>query len=170
MNLKPRIIDKKSAVLKAWFDATLAVPEGATADFRDKQKALVVESMGFDLEEGLGRLFDALQKGSIPNDVSQFLDEMIRVRAASDFTASQAVSFIHAIKNAVRTVIGNEILTDPSVSDELSAWDYAVDDVVLYAFNIYARCRENVLYARAEEERQTTLRLLKKAKLITDDG
>lgn len=169
MNLKLRIIEKKSAVLKAWHVATLAVPAGAKADFRDRQKTLVVESMGCDLEEGIGWLFDALQKGVIPDDASRFLDGMIRVRAASDFTASQAVSFIHAVKNAVRKELSNEILADPSVSEQLSAWDSVIDDLVLYAFNIYARCRENVLDAKAEDERQATLRLLKKAKLITDD-
>jgi len=170
MNLKLRLIEKKSAVLKTWFDATLAVPAEARADFRDKQKTLVLESMGCDLEEGIGRLFDALQKGFIPDDVSRFLDGMIRVRAASDFTASQAVSFIHAVKNAVRREVGSEILDDPSVGEELSAWDSVVDDLVLYAFNIYVQCRENVLDARAEEEKRATFRLLKKAKLITDDG
>ncbi|HUI45227.1 MAG TPA: RsbRD N-terminal domain-containing protein [Nitrospirota bacterium] len=169
MNLNLRIIEKKSAVLKAWHNATLAVPAGARADFLDKQTALIVESMGCDLEEGVGWLFDALQKGGIPDDVSRFLDGMIRVRAESDFTASQAVLFIHAIKDVVRKELGNEILADPSVGEELSAWDSIVDDLVLYAFNIYARCRENVLDAKAEEERQATIRLLKKAKLITNN-
>ncbi len=169
MNLKHRITEKKSAVLRAWNDAMRVVPAGARADFREKQRALIVEAMGYDLEEGIGGIFDALLKEVISDDVSRFLDGMIRVRAASDFTASQAVAFILEVKKAVRKEIGDEVLANPSVSEELSAWDSVVDDLVLYAFNIYVQCRENVLDANAKKESQETYRLLKKAKLISDD-
>ncbi len=169
MNFSILILKKKSAVLKAWSDALLVAPAGVSVDFRDKQRILIVESLGYDLEEGIGGLFDALLKGVIPDDVSRFLEGMVRIRAESGFTASQAVAFILEVKNTVRKELGNEALSNSSVSEELSAWSSVVDDLILYAFDIYARYREKVLDANAKKEREETLRLLKKAKLIPDD-
>ncbi len=169
MSFKLYIMEKKFAVIRAWYDAALVVPAGVKTDFREKQRALVVEAMGYNLEEGMGGLFDALLQGVIPDNVSRFLDSMIRTRAASDFTASQAVAFILEIKKIVRKELGSEILADLDMGGELSAWDSVVDDLILHAFNIYAQCREIVLAAKADDEKQETLRLLKKAKLIPDD-
>ncbi len=168
-DLNAFILKKKSTILKAWFDAPLMVPDGTCDDFREKQRALIVGSMGYGIEEGMGGLFDALLKGVIPDDVSRFLEGMIRIRAESGFTASQAVAFILEVKNAVRKELGTEVLSKQSVSEELSAWSSVVDDLILYAFDIYVRCRENVLDADAKKEREETLRLLKKAKLIPND-
>ncbi len=169
MNFNILILKKKSAVLKAWSDALLVAPAGVSVDFREKQRILIVESLGYDLEEGIGGLFDALLKGVIPDDVSRFLEGMIRIRAECGFTASQTVSFILEVKTAVQKELGHEVLSNPSMSEELSAFGSVVDDLILYAFDIYVRCRESVLDANAKKEREETLRLLKKAKLIPDD-
>jgi hypothetical protein len=168
MSFNAIILKKKSAIQKAWSDALMA-PTGASVDFREKQRALFAESMGYDMEEGIEWLFDALLKGTIPDDVSQFLEGIIRIRAESGFTASQAVAFIIEAKNAVRKELGNEVLSDPRMREELSAWGSFVDDLILHAFDIYARYRENVLDANAKKEREETLRLLRRAKLIPDE-
>ncbi len=169
MNLKHRLMGKKSSILTAWCDAALVVPEGVTPGFLEKQKAMLADILGYDLAQGIGGLFDALLQGVIPDDVSRFLDGMIRVRAASDFTASQAVAFVLAGKRAVRRELGNEMLDDPEVREEMAAWEAAADDLVLFAFDIYVRHREVVLDLKADEEKKETYRLLKKAKLIPDD-
>lgn len=169
MNLRQRLMEKKSSIVTTWRDAALVFPAGAGPDFLEKQRTLVVDAMGYGLEQGMGGLFEALLQGVILDDVSRFLDSMVRIRAASDFTASQSVAFIFEVKKVVRKELGNEALNDLQLQEELSVWDSVVDDLVLFAFNIYVRCRENVLDAKAKEESQKTLRLLKKAKLIPDD-
>jgi hypothetical protein len=169
MNLKERLMEKRSSILAAWGDAALVIPDGAGSGFLEKQKAFLAETIGCDLAQGIGGLFDALLQGVIPDEVSRFLDGMIRLRVASDFTASQAVAFILAVKRAVRRELGNEMLGDSTVREELSAWEIAADDLVLFAFDIYVRHREVVLDLKADEAKKETLKLLKKAKLIPDD-
>jgi len=169
MNLKHRLMEKRSSILTAWRDAALVIPEGAGSGFLEKQKAMLVDILGYDLAQGIGGLFDALLQGVIPDDVSRFLDGMMRIRAASDFTASQAVAFVLAGKSAVRRELGNEMLDDPEVREEVAAWEAAVDDLVLFSFDIYVRHREVVLELKADEAKRETYRLLKKAKLIPDD-
>lgn len=169
MNFKERLAEKKSAILKAWYDAALAIPAGRFPDFLEKQNALIADVMGYSLAEGLDGLFDALLRGVIPDDVSRFLDSMIRLRAVNDFKASQAVAFIAEVKKIVRKELGNEVLSDPFLREELTTWEAAVDDLVLFAFDIYVRYREKILEQQTNEAKNETLRLLKKAKLIPDD-
>jgi hypothetical protein len=169
MDLKQRLLKNKDSLVTTWRDAAVIVPAGAGPDFLEKQRTLVLEPMEYDLEQGMGGLFDALLQGVLSDDVSRFLDSMIRIRAASDFTASESVAFILEVKKAVRIELGNETLSDLELQEGLAAWDSAVDDLALFAFNIYVQCRETVLEARAIEESQKTLRLLKQAKLIPED-
>ncbi len=168
MNLKQHLTEKKYAILKSWND-TVMLSAGWIADFSEKQDALLADGTGHGLERGIEGLFDALLKGVITDGVSRFLDNMIRIRAASDFKASQAVAFILEVKKIVRKELGSEILDDPHLQDELAAWDSAIDDLALFVFDIYVRSRESVLEIRADEEKKETLRLLKRAKLIPDD-
>ena len=169
MNLKRRLLEKKSSIVTTWREAALVVPEGKAPEFLEKQKTLIADVMKYDLKQGMAGLFDALLEGVIPDDVSRFLDSMVRIRAISDFTAAHAVAFLVEIKKAVRRELGNDVLNEPDLGEELAAWDAAVDDLVLFAFDSYMRYREKILELQAEEEKQKTLRLLKKAKLIPED-
>ncbi len=169
MNLKQRLTEKKSVILRAWHDAVLAMPEGKTSDLLEKQNALKRGTMGRSLAQEMEGLFDALLQGVVPDEVSRSLDNMIATMAADDFRASEAVAFILEVKKAVRKELGNEALNDPHLQEELEAWNSVVDDLALFAFDIYVRSRESVLELKADEAKKETLKLLKKAKLIPDD-
>ncbi len=169
MNLNQHLTEKRSAILKAWHDAVMVISNGSAPSFLERQRTLVVDATGYDLERGIDGLFDALLLGVIPDEVSRFLDSMIRIRAAHDFTASQAVAFILEVKKAVRKELGNEVLNELQLREELSVWNSVVDDLVLFAFDIYVQHREAVLELKADEAKKETLRILKKAKLINAD-
>ncbi len=168
MNLKQRLMEKKSLILTSWNEIILTVPEGGAPEFLEKQNALVKDATGYTVPQGLEGLFSALLQGVIPEDSKRFLDCMIRIRAAHDIRASQAVAFILALKNVVRKELGRT-LNEPGMAEELTAWESVVDEMALFAFNLYMESREVVLERRADEEKQETLNLLKKAKLIPDD-
>ncbi len=169
MNLKQRLIEKKSVILRTWYEAILAMPGGKTSDLLEKQKALKTGAAGRNLAQEIEGLFDALLQGVIPDEVSRSLDSMMGTMAADNFKASEAVAFILEVKKAVRKELGNEVINDPHLQEELAAWDSVVDDLALFAFDIYARSRESVLELKADEAKKETLKLLKKAKLIPDD-
>ncbi len=169
MNLKQRLTEKKSIILRAWHDAVLAMPAGKTPDLLEKQNALKTGPAGRSLAQEIEGLFDALLQGVVPDEVSRSLDSMIATMAADDFKASEAVAFILEVKKVVRKELGNEIQNDPRLQEELAVWDSVVDDLALFAFDIYARSRESVLELKADEAKKETLKLLKKAKLIPDD-
>ncbi len=169
INFKKQLTEKKSAILKKWFDAVADTYPEDTSGFLKKKKAQFTNPVGYNLAEGLEGLFDALLQGMIPDTVSVFLDSIVRIRAIQDFTPSEAVSFIFQLKKIVRQELGSEALQQQRMVEELAAFDAAVDDLVLFSFDIYMKCREKIYEIKANEARSMTFRLLQQAKLIVDN-
>lgn len=169
MNLKSQLTAKKSSIVKKWFNAVSDTYPDDTANFLKKKKARFTNPVGYSLEEGLEGLFDALLKGMIPDAVSTFLDSIIRIRAIQEFTPSEAVAFTFLLKKIVRQELGNELVQEQRLSEELAAFDSSIDDLALYSFDIYIKCREKIYELKANEARNMTFRLLQQAKLIVDN-
>lgn len=169
MNLKEHLIEKKPAILKKWFESLADTYAKDTAGFLKKQKAQFTNPVGFTLAEGTEKLFDALLQGMIVDTVAAFLDSMIRIRAIQEFTASEALAFIFQLKKIVRQELGSEVLRQEGIVDELTAFDAAIDDLALFSFDIYMKCREKIYELKANEARSMTFRLLQQARLIVDN-
>ena len=168
INLKKKLVEKKSAIVKKWFDAVADTYPDNTSDFLKKKKAQFTNPVGYTLAEGLDGLYDSLLQGMIPDTVSTFLDSIVRIRAIQEFTPSEAVAFIFQLKKIVRQELGTEITQQQRMIEELAAFDSAIDDMALFAFDIYMKCREKIYEIKANEARNMTFRLLQQAKLITD--
>jgi hypothetical protein len=168
-NFKNQLLEKKTAILKKWFDAVADTYPDNTSSFLKKKKAQFTNPVGYNLAEGLEGLFEALLQGVILEKVSVFLDSIVRIRAIQEFAPSEAVAFIFQLKKIVRQEFGNGVLQQQRMVEELAAFDAAVDDLALYSFDIYMKCREKIYDLKANEARSMTFRLLQQAKLIVDD-
>jgi hypothetical protein len=169
MNLKEHLIEKKPEILKAWFNAVADTYQRDTASFLKKQKAQFTNPVGFTFGEGLEGLFNALLQGMIPDKVSTFLDSIIRIRAIQEFNPSESVSFIFQLKKVIRRELGNEVLSQQGILAELAEFESAIDDLALFAFDIFMKCREKIYDLKANEARSMTFRLLQQARLIVDN-
>jgi len=69
----------------------------------------------------------------------------------------------------VRAALGSELLQDRKLSEELVALESAVDDLALFAFELYMHCREGIYDIKAKEAGRATFRLLQQARLIVDN-
>jgi len=169
MNLKQNLIEKKPAILKAWFNAVAETYPKDTAGFLKKQKAQFTNPVGYTISEGIEGLFDALLQGMIPENVSTFLDGIIRIRAIQDFDPSGALAFIFQLKKIIRQELGDEVLKQQGLAGELESFEAAIDDLALFSFDIYMKCREKIYELKANEARSMTFRLLQQARLIVDN-
>jgi RsbT co-antagonist protein rsbRD N-terminal domain len=169
MKLNYYLLEKKTAILKKWFDAVAETYPNETSAFLKKQKAQFTNPVGYTLLEGLEHLFDALLQGMLPDTVSQFLDSIVRLRAIQEFAPSEAVMFIFRLKKVVRQELGNELLQQQAIIEELATFESAVDDLALYAFDLYVKCREKIFELKANEAKNMTFRLLQQARLIVDN-
>lgn len=168
MDLKDILKEKKAAIVRKWFDAVLETYQEESRTPMRRQGAQFTNPVGFTLAQGLEGLFDGLLQGMMPADVAAHLDTMVRIRAIQDFTPSQAVSFIFDLKRVTRDILGKELLQDQRNAEGLHSFDTAVDDLALYAFDLYMQCREKIYDLKAKEARDATFRLLQKARVITD--
>jgi len=167
MNLKDRLQENRSAIVSQWFETVVGTYQEETRGPLRKQNAPFTNPVGFNTAQGLEGLFDGLLKGMMPAETSRFLDAIVRIRAVQDFAPSEAIRFIFRLKDVVRKEL-TEALQDPAISAELVPFEAAIDDLALFAFDLYLQCREKIYDIKAKEAQSATFRLLQQAKILTE--
>lgn len=153
MKLPDLLKKHKSSILKSWIDKIVHTYPPETAQFLKKQKDRFANPVGASISEETAHLFDQLVQGvSSGEEVSTFLDRIIRVRAVQDFTPTQALSFIFQLKGVIRAQLGDE-LRQEDLAAEMVEFDARVDQLGLLAFEIFMACREKLYDLRAKEMR-----------------
>lgn len=165
INLKDLLLEKKSTILKRWFNMILETYPSTTSNFLKKQKNCFANPVGYNISQGINGIFDELLNEADTDKVSPFLDNIIRIKAVQDFSPSQAMSFIFLLKKAIRESLGNKI-HETHISKELLLFESKIDDLALLSFDIYMKCREKVYELKANELRNMPFSLLRKANLI----
>ena len=165
MKLKGLLTEKKSTILARWFDAVMETyPTDNTGLFK-KQEDRFSNPVGYAFTQGLESILEALLEGKDLAEGLPFLDDIIKVRAVQDFTPSQALDFIFILKKVVRKELKLEIRQD-QIDEELLSFECKIDDLALFAFNIYVNCREQLNQLKVDELKRMTFTLLKKANLM----
>ncbi len=162
MKLKNLLSAKKSAVLNRWYDAILDTYPSDTSGFLKQQKNPFLNPVGCTIFQGIENLYNEILTGSQKERVSQFLDNIIRIRAVQEFTPSQCISFVFLLKKAVREEIKEELI-EQHLYNELLELELQIDDISLLAFDIYMKCREKLYQIKANELQSWTFRRLQKA-------
>lgn len=167
MKLKNLLSEKRAAILEEWFNIILESYPADTSNFLKQQKNRFANPVGAAISQGINGLFEELLSGKSSDEISPFLDNIIRIRAVQDFTPSKAVSFIFLLKKVIREELEKESL-NKHLSDELAAFEAGIDAMAMQAFDIYMKCREKIYDIKANELRSMTFRLLQRANLICE--
>lgn len=165
MKIEGFLEQKKSLILKKWFEWVVQTYPADTSKFLKSQKDPFANPLGGTFTRGLSAIFDELLKTDTPETLRPSLDPMIRIRAIQDFTPSQAVSFIFALKKIIRDTLEKEN-RDDRFFDELFLLDRRIDKIGLLAFNIYVECREKIYQLQANEMRNSTFSAFQRAGLV----
>jgi hypothetical protein len=162
MKLKNLLSEKKSAVLNRWYEAILNTYPHETSGFLKQQKNPFLNPVGSTIFQGIENLYKELLHSNEGERVSQFLDNIIRIRAVQDFTPSACISFVFLLKGAIREEIKDE-LAEQHLYKELFELELKIDNMSLSAFDIYMKCREKLYQLKANELQRWTYRRLQKA-------
>ncbi|MFZ6016906.1 MAG: RsbRD N-terminal domain-containing protein [Nitrospirota bacterium] len=165
MELKNLLSEKKSVILKRWFDVITETYSADTSNFLKNQKNQFTNPVGYTVSQGIEGLFDELLNGMDSEKVSPLLDNIIRIRAVQDFSPSQAIGFVFLLKKVIRKELAKEVRED-GLSEELLTLESRIDDLALLSFDIYMKCREKIYELKANEVRNRTFGLLKRANLL----
>ena len=91
MRLNSLLADKKASILEKWFDVIIESYPPDTSNFLKTQSNRFANPIGSTISKGIEDIFDELLRGLNKEKTSEFLDNMVRIRAVQDFTPSQAV-------------------------------------------------------------------------------
>lgn len=166
MELSNLLVSKKTNILKKWFNEILRTYPADTSAFLKTDKDPFSNPVGQTILQGIEGIFDELLIGEGNERISQFLDNIIRIRAVQDFTASKALSFIFPLKKVIREELKNEL--NDRLSAELVILEDRIDNLFLISLDIFMQCREKIYEIKANEVKNMTFKLLQKAKLITE--
>jgi hypothetical protein len=146
MRLQETLAGREKEIVGKWVDLVLSSYQSA-AFFKTK-KDQFANPVGANIKEGLRDIYQLLLAEAKPAELSTALDRIIRIRAVQDFTPSQAISFVFALKEIVRAELTK---TDEALPPELGVFEAAVDRSALMAFDIYMACRERLFQIRIKE-------------------
>ena len=171
MRLNTLLAQKKNAIVKKWFAATVETYPPDTAKFLKSQKDPFANPVGRTIYQGLAALFDELLKETDHSVMLSLLDPTIRIRAVQNFSPSQATSFIFFLKNVVRDNIRDNLKEEDFQTQhfsELLLFESKIDELSLIAFNIYMNCREKIYELKANEMKNRTFRAFERAGLVRE--
>lgn len=153
MSLGELLQKNKEAVVRRWLDGILATySEDASVAF-SRQKDPFANPVGHGLRIGTQGIFEALVDGEHADKMHEHLDEIVRLRAVQQFSASEAVAFVFKLKEAVRAELPGAA-GDPGLASELAEFERRIDLVALAAFDRFVHYREQVYELRMNETKR----------------
>jgi hypothetical protein len=159
MDLKETIKKNKSLLLKEWFTATINTYPKDSARVLGKDANRFDNPVGAVTRESLEDVLDLISEAYTEQSLEKALDPVIRIRAVQAFDASDAVSFIFALKK-----IG-EGLFAPSL---LRQFDHMVDHIALAGFDKFMRCKEEIFLLKSTESKRRIHRAFERAGLVAE--
>lgn len=162
------LLSKKKLVLQKWFDLLVNTYPIETVRMLKKESNQFANPVGHTFSHALGEIFDEFFQENDLEKMTALLDRIIRIRAVQDFAPSGALAFIFSLKQIAREFLQAEITEGQVNNEDLSEFDERVDGLALLAFDVYARCRENLFEVRIGEIKSRTHRLLQRAELIAE--
>lgn len=168
MTLEKFLSGKRADILKKWFDLILETYPADTSAFLRNQKNPFTNPVGNTIYQGMEKILDELT-GQTSESLSEFLDNIIRVRAVQDFSPSQAVSFVFSLKKVIREELLRSFQGSLPYEEVLSLED-KIDTLALSSFDLFMKCREKLYDIRANELRNMTFRLLQRVNDIGEAG
>jgi len=147
---------ERTKMLARWFDRIVDGYPAETARFLRDQSDPFANPVGAALRDELAPIFDAILDDRDPSEVEPSLDRIVRVRALQEMSPSKAVSFVLELKE-----IFDEV-ADGASGEAKRIFDSRVDQMLLTAFNVFSRCREQVYDIRVKEVRNRSLKVMER--------
>ena len=143
MNLEKLLAKKRDRIVDKWIDSIQESYPSETVEFFRHQRNKFANPVGATISEAVGPLFDELLDGNNQQNISSFLDNIVRIRAVQDFPPSGAVAVVLLLKKVIRDEMRKDIDKD-GLFEDLLEFESRIDYCVLLAFDVYMKCRETI--------------------------
>jgi RsbT co-antagonist protein rsbRD N-terminal domain len=148
--------NERAKLVARWFDLIVDGYPAETASFLREQSDPFANPVGAGLREDLAPILDGVIHDQDPAEVESALDGIVRIRALQDMSPAEAVSFVLILKDV------HQEIADDATDDDRSEFNTRVDGMLLTAFNVYSRCREQMYDIRVKEIRNRSLKVMER--------
>jgi hypothetical protein len=159
--LSELISQRRGEVSATWRGLILASYPAETARVLSADQDRFANPVGHLLAAVTDAVVAGLVEGRSPEELAGAIDGFIRVRAVQDLTPAQAVGFVLELKAVFREQLAGTPWA-PDAASELRALEDWVDRLLLVAFDVFARCREQVYAIRVNEIRNRSLKVMER--------
>jgi hypothetical protein len=149
---------KREAIAQRWLYSVYDSYAPETAKFLKKKKDPFDNPVGARMVASTAGICEQICADELDAEaVCGHLIEIIKVRAVQDMSPSKAMSFVFSLKDAARQELGQE--ADAALLTEI---DRRVDQIALFAFDIYVKCREQMYQLRVNEVKRKVKTIINK--------
>jgi len=148
MDLAEAFRNYEGKIVDRWVDYTLSSYKSSA--FFKKSPDKFSNPVGGNTREALSCLFKLLAENADSTEFAVPLEQIMRIRSIQEFSASEAVGPINAVKHITRELLEKDSERKHLIS-ELYDFEFAVDLAVLCAFDLYMQCREQLYKVRIKE-------------------
>ncbi|MBT8355664.1 MAG: RsbRD N-terminal domain-containing protein [Desulfofustis sp.] len=150
MKLEEALHNNRYKIVDRWVKYTLETYKAS--QFFTREKDSFANPIGGTVRDSLRKIFSLLIKNQETANYKEPLSRLMHLRSVQEFTPSQAVAPLNAVKHITRDVLAADKETKLLIG-ELYDFEFSVDLAVLAAFDLYVECREKIYKIRVEEIR-----------------
>lgn len=161
MELADLLAGKKQEIVREWIRKTMEAYPAESLAVLNRNKNRFANPLSHTISENIELLFNEFLTGIDPEKIAPILDKIVRIRAVQELAPSKAISFIFDLKGVIREALKKEVAEKDSLQ-ELLTIDQRIDQMVLFAFDIYVSRREKLYQIQANENRNQTHMLIRR--------
>ncbi len=170
MSYMSRLQARREELAEAWCDAIFQTYPLDTVGFLRKKADSFQNPISERTRRATRVLVDLLLGEGLDSDkVQEPLDQLVRVRAVQEFTATQAAGIIFLLKPLARRY-AKEFGGGESTLWDLLQFESKIDSLALLAFETYCACKEQVTKLQVDEVKRRHGYLLKRVQELYDQA
>ena len=149
-------MDAGSEILEKWIEKVADSHPQSAAALRTPKPDPFRNPVGYTIRHGLAQLWEQLQGDMDADAIDSALDNILRIRAVQDMSASEAAGFVTPLRS---------ILPQVSATFDLDLMNNRIDQLAQAARERYMQCRDRIRAVRLHETARLsrTHRLIRKA-------
>ncbi len=140
----------REKIVDLWVDYALSTY--TSSKFFKSEQDKFANPVGSNVREAFTQLFDLLSRGEDSKTYKKPLEQFISIRSVQQFTPSQALAPLNAVKHITRDVFKKD-KERSHLAEELYDFEFNVDLAVLAGFDIFMGFRERLYQIRINEIR-----------------
>ncbi len=161
--LEQVLSSKKGAILDEWRRLVVATYAAETGAFLTSEKDPFCNPVGHALDRTGDALFEIAMTGVERERAEGALSDIVRIRAVQDFSPSGALSFVDAMRQAIRHE-ALPIVAEKAGFRDLLCIESRLDEAMLVAIDLYVACKrriDDIRVREAKAEKERLLRLMR---------